>query len=152
MIRSWRPRTILISLCVGACAGGGAFETRRDVEGDAAAVRSRIADGLAGLGWRVATREGRVLTATLENAPSTWASCPPALVGGGDDQRRMATVNRRQGRVTVSLDPVASGSRVTLHPRFFATYRNPITGYGFERACRSKGIFERQLLDAVASS
>lgn len=151
MIRSSRPLTILIALCVGACVGGGAIETGRDVAGDPAAVRSRVADELAGQGWRVATREGPMLTATIESAPGAWASCPPALVGGGDDQRRMATVNRRRGFVTVSLDPAASGSRVTLHPRFSASYRNPITGYGFERACRSKGIFERQLLDAVAS-
>jgi hypothetical protein len=52
--------------------------------------------------------------------------------------------------VTVILEPAAAGTRVSVRPAYSASYRNAITGYGFERPCRSKGVLERRLLDAAA--
>jgi hypothetical protein len=152
LARPPNPFAIAGLLCLAACATQAPVETDRAVAGDPATVRGRVAAELTrlGLSGSGSADDGAALRASTANAPGDWASCPPTLVGSGDDGRRLATADREQAQVTVGFVPVASGTRVSVQARFAASYRNPISGYAFERNCRSNGVLERRILAAAA--
>jgi hypothetical protein len=62
----------------------------------------------------------------------------------------MATAGRRRASVRIDLASRDGGTAVTVDTDFAASYRNTSSGYGFERACRSKGVVEARLLDAAS--
>jgi hypothetical protein len=151
MARSPSPLAVVGLLCLAACATRAPVETSRVVAGDPATVRSRVAAELARLDLsHDSAGDGAALRASTATAPGDWASCPPTLVGGGDDSRRLATANREQAEVTVELAPAPSGTEVSVQARFTGSYRNPISGYAFERSCRSNGVLEQRILTAAA--
>ena len=151
MPRFLGPPAIVGLLCLAACATRAPVETNRAVSGDPRTVRGRVAAELARLGLSGGPAgDGGALRASTAGAPEGWASCPPVLVGGGDVGRRMATADREQAQVTVGFVPVASGTQVSVQAGFAASYRNPISGYAFERSCRSNGVLEQRILAAAA--
>jgi hypothetical protein len=148
------PRTLLTTftlLVLAACAAERDATPRR-VAGDPKTVAERLGAELARLGFRWRGTTGGI-EATAGNVPADWAACPPVLVGGGDDRRQMASAGQRRGSVRIDLAAAGDGgTSVTLAARFTASYRNGITGYAFERACRSSGVVEASLVAAAAAS
>ena len=55
-----------------------------------------------------------------------------------------------QGKVRIMLAQAGGGTSLAVFADFAAEYRNPYTGTGLERACRTTGTLERVLLDAAA--
>ena len=151
MRRSVVRAMIAAGLLVGGCATRP-VETVRTVPGGVAEVRARVEAELVRLGFSLAgSSTGTTLEATAGNVAAEWAACSPALVGGGDDRRQMAGAGPRRGSVRVDFVPMTGGTSVTVTPSFEASYRNGITGYSFERACRSNGVVEARLLTTAAS-
>ena len=141
----------MVLLLVAACATS-TIETARTVPGDPAAVHVRLEVELSQLGFRPASGgPGTSLEATAGTAAVDWAACPPVLVSAGDDRRRMASAGQRRASVRIDLAPGDGGTAVVVVAKFAASYRNPVSSYSFERACRSKGVVETRLLDAAAS-
>jgi hypothetical protein len=137
-------------LALAACATGP-IETARTIPGDPAAVRVRLEAELSRLGFQPASRSPSTsLEATAATAAVDWAACTPVLVGGGDNGTRMATAGQRRASVRIDLTLGDGGTAVVVAANFEASYRNPRSGYSFERACRSKGVVEARLLDAAA--
>ena len=72
------------------------------------------------------------------NVAPSWATCGPILVGDGDDRHRMVSADRRARH---GADRAGAGRRRDLRwsidADFAADYRNPNTGTGLERACRT---------------
>jgi hypothetical protein len=143
--------TVVAVLCLAACAAP--VETRRAVPGDLAGARSRITAELARLGFTPTSGGGPVIEATAATAPDDWASCGPTLVGGGgtDEARRMATAETERAAGRVELTPAGGGTEVDVATEFTGSYRNPITTYHFDRACRSNGVVESRLLTAAGA-
>jgi hypothetical protein len=144
--------TSVAFLALAACAGP--VETRRAVPGDPAEVRGRIVAELTRLGFTTSGGGGPAIEATAATARDDWASCGPTLVGGGgsDEARRMATAETERGAVRVELTPAGGGStEVDVATEFTGSYRNPITTYRFDRACRSAGVVESRLLAAAGA-
>jgi hypothetical protein len=136
-------------VALAACATG-TIETARTVPGDPAAVRARIEAELNRLGFRpVSGSPGTSLEATDATAAVDWAACTPVLVGGGDNGTRMTTAGQRRASVRVDLTPGNEGTSVVVAANFAASYHNAHRGYGFERACRSKGVVEARVLGAA---
>lgn len=137
-------------LSVGACVAPP-IETSRAISADPAQVRRQVEAELTALGFTRVGTQPEGIEARAAAAPPAWAACPPALVGDGDDRRRMATPDRRQAVVRIAIAPGTSGTRITVAASFTAAYRNPFSGYGSERACRSRGVVEARLLAAAGS-
>lgn len=152
-----RPiRMALVAVPLVACVTPAAIPTERVVPGPTSAVAARIEAALSTLGLRRTQASTVAIEGETRLASADWASCPPALVSDGDDRRRMVGAEQRRARVHVDLAPAgAAGPQsetvVRVTATFAAGYRNPFTGYGLERECRSRGVVERALLDAAAS-
>jgi len=140
-----------------SCATAPPAETDRLVAGPSATVAARIEAALNGLGLRRTQGSAGVIEAETRQASTAWASCLPVLVSDGDDRRRMVTAEQRRASVQVDLAPAGpgtsgQGTTVRVTTRFAAGYRNPSSGYSFERDCDSRGVVERTLLDAAAAA
>ena len=149
-------RMVLLAMPLVACITPASIPTERVVSGPAAAVAARVEAALGTLGLRQTRASAEAIEAETRLASTGWASCPPALVSDGDDRRRMVGAEQRRAEVRVDLAPAGAagsgqGTTVRVTARFAAGYRNPMTGYGLERDCRSRGVVERTLLDAAAS-
>lgn len=135
---------------LAACTTG-IVDPVREVPGSPELVSDRLVQGAKRLGLSQPTSaSAETVRLDLAHARTSWTSCPPMLVGGGDDTRRMATASRRWGEVDITLAPVPTGTQVAIRSRFVGLYRNPITGYSFETPCRSAGTLEEGLLEAAA--
>jgi hypothetical protein len=138
-------------MVLSACATG-TTETARTVPDEPAAIRARIEAELSRLGFRpVSGGPDTSLEATADTTAVDWAACPPVLVDsdGSERKRRMTTAGRRWASVEISLARADGGTAVRVAAEFAATYRNPISNYSFERACRSKGVVEARVLEAA---
>ena len=145
-----RSTSVAALVAVAACVAQP-IETSRTVTADPAWARRAIEAELTALGFtRVGTEPERI-EATAGAAPPAWAACPPMLVGDGEDRRRMASPDRRQAVVRIAITPGTAGAQITIAASFTAAYRNPFSGYGSERACRSRGVVEARLLAAAGS-
>ncbi len=144
------PVWILALLPLAGCTLGS-IEHSRTVPEDPATVAERLASELPRLGFVEVERSPGAVTATAAAVTSGWAICGPILVGDGDDRYRMVGADRRHGSVRVTLTPAAGGgTTVAVFPSFTADYRDPNKGIVLERACRSGGTLEGQLLQAAA--
>ena len=119
-------------------------------------VATRVEAALGRLGLRQTQASPAAIEAETRQASTDWASCPPVLASCGDDRKRMVSAEQRRAEVGVDLGPAGTdgsgnGTTVRVTASFAAGYRNPITGYSLERACRSRGVVEQTLLDAAAS-
>jgi hypothetical protein len=129
----------------------GIVDPVREVPGAPELVSDRLVQGARRLGLgQPSSASAAAVHLDLPNARTNWTSCPPMLVSGGDDTRRMATASRRWGEVDITLAPVPTGTQVAVRSRFMGLYRNPITGYSFETSCESTGELEEGLLEAAA--
>jgi hypothetical protein len=153
-----RPPLLAVPLAaaLAACATAPPAETERLVAGPPVAAAERIEAALNALGLRRTQGSAGVIEAETRQASTAWASCLPMLVSDGDDRRRMVTAEQRRASVRVDLAPAGPGTSgpgttVRVTSSFVADYRNPISGYGFERDCSSRGVVERTLLDAAAT-
>ncbi|MFO1047564.1 MAG: hypothetical protein U1E52_06665 [Geminicoccaceae bacterium] len=138
-------------LPLGACVGPPPG-TRRAVQGEAEAVRQRIAAAMTALGLVVTNQDG-LLTGRSSQAPVEWAACGSALVGRGGGEhstQRLVSVSTRSAEVQVTVTPTGEAAAVEVRADFSASYVNPDRGGRFERPCRSKGVLETRLLDAAA--
>lgn len=149
-------RMALVAVPLVACVTPAPVPTERVVPGPTSAVAARVEAALSALGLRRTQASAAAIEGETRLASVEWAACPPALVSDGDDRRRMVGVEQRRAQVRVDLAPAdAAGPQpetvVRVTVTFAAAYRNPFTGYGFERECRSRGVVERVLLDAAAS-
>ena len=147
-------RRVLASAFIALLAGcaGAPPPTDRTVPNDASTVRDRVVDELRALGLGPSVGSDGVISARTGNAPTEWASCSPALVGRGGDHnsKRLVSVRSRQAVIRVALAPAGAATRVDVMVTFTASYDNPETATGFERACRSRGVVEARLLAAAA--
>ena len=140
---------IVPMLLLDACAGGQ-METNRTVPGEPAIVGERVVAELTRLGFRRITKGNGTIAATAASVAPSWATCGPILVGDGDDRHRMVSAGREQGKVRIMLAQAGGGTSLAIFADFAAEYRNPYTGTGRERACRTTGTLERVLLDVAA--
>ena len=146
--------TTLAGLLLAGCGLSPVIETSREVPLPPPAVEERVSDAIRDLGLgEPRSMAGGRLGVSLPHARTAWTSCPPQLVSGPDDERRVATAARRRGEVSVALAPLPpSGTRVDVTTRFIGIYRNQVTGYTFETPCRSSGVIEERLLGAAGGA
>lgn len=144
-----------VLLLLAACATTPAPQvtTSRTVAAPADAVRDRIAAAIRDLGLSPQPTPTGVQAVVEGGAPQDWASCRPRLIYDRQiSPPRSAWVNpgAREAAVAVSLAPEGSGTRVTVDPKFSATYVDPYRNTPVQRGCTSTGALESRLLDAAA--
>ncbi|MGD9507761.1 MAG: hypothetical protein AB7I59_19535 [Geminicoccaceae bacterium] len=139
---------LLTTVLLAACATGP-VEVRREVSDGPEQVADRIVARLTALGLSVSDRSATGLTARSTSALPAWATCPPRLVGGGDDRRVMASARTRQALVRVGFVSAGGGTRVEVEADFTAGYTNPIRAATFTAGCRSTGMIEAAVLEAA---
>ena len=151
-----RPPSRVVSVTAAAallvaCAGEPP-PADRIVPQDPASASKRIQEEMGRLGLMVTSGGDGVISAQAINAPTDWASCPPALVGrggGNHSSSRLVSVSSRHATVRVVLVTDGDATKVNVTAMFSASYDNPESGSRFDRDCRSSGVLEARLLAAA---
>jgi hypothetical protein len=143
-------------MVIAACAAApetSAPPAGRDIAGDPATARERVAQELRALGFAVRENDAMpVLRAELAGSDPAWAECPLVLARDPDPEAVRASFERPEGVRTVvvaRLTTLAARTHLSLDVLQVARYRNPYVNLLFEERCRSTGILETRLLDAA---
>jgi hypothetical protein len=151
-MRSCRAPAVLLLLAACATTSAPPVPTTRTVAAPEGQVRDRIAAALRDLGLPPEPTRSGVQAVARGSASRDWADCRLALISSYQDdapRHQWESPGARQARIEVSLAPAGSGTRVSVEPRFSATYRDPFRNLPVERGCASTGALERRLLDAA---
>jgi hypothetical protein len=156
---SWRA--IGPSACVlllGACAALGPpdIATSRVYQGlgaDALYAQTLQALRASELEITGSDRASGRITAVGSFEDRGWAACdgPLRIVENQQDQEQVveAREDYRRVELTASVEGAGQGARLTLDPDYRA---EPVSALATEPECRTTGVLERQILDAVAAA
>ncbi len=129
--------------------------------------RSQIHDRAPAALWPAITQavemSGMNITAGHEGPPSLiaargvdqpgdWAACKRARVIDRHDDKSRRGRGWPMGRMVqlvVDVEKVGDGSKVSLRATFIEEQINPFKNLPFQVRCRSTGVLERSLLDAI---
>jgi hypothetical protein len=124
------------------------------VDGTPAAALDRARAALEARGFTISTLAGPA--GTLEATGRTdaqWASCPTITVRDPFSEAlrsRRVQADQVASRVTVTAAAATPATtRVAVRALHLGTYVNSFTGNPQEVACRSSGLVEREVLEAI---
>ena len=92
-----------------------------------------------------------VISAAGETDREVWAECPQPrkLVQDSEVQQHLVGIpeDYRRVELTASVSAAPEGARLTLDPAFFA---EPVSALATAEECRTTGVLERPILEAVS--
>jgi hypothetical protein len=152
-----RTAPLLVAALLAGCAmppPPAPAEQRRVVAATPFDVRARLTQKLGelGLGPARGPTEGGPLHVGPFPARETWADCRSILIEDDTERfKRMswARPQARAGDLAIGLFPSGAGTAVDVSARFSATYLDRYRNTPFSEPCTSKGVLERELLDAA---
>jgi hypothetical protein len=163
---------LLLSLALAACAPqhdrrqapadsivvqprvAGAAESVVDVTPEVAVQRARAALQARGFTFdNLASPAGTLEASKGEQATTDWASCPIITVRDPFSEAfrsRRTEAGEVSTRVTIKATAdTATSSRVAVRALSIGSYINSFTGTPEQAACRSTGVLEQDLVEAM---
>jgi hypothetical protein len=150
-------RWLAVVTLLGACAAFGSpdiktSQTYADLSPDALYQRTLAALRDSGLEVTSADSTRGAITATDRFEQRGWAECrqPRHIVRDTEARAHIvaAPESHRELELQASIEDTAEGARLTLAPRLWAM---PVDPLATTEKCRTTGVLERQILDAVGA-
>ena len=149
----YAPAALLLLAACATAPAATPIPTTRTVAAPVDQVRQRVVTAIRDLGFTPETTPTGVEAVARGSASPDWADCRRVLISydqdDGPPRSSWQSPQARQARIAVSVTPDGQGTRVSVDPRFSATYRDPYRNFPVERGCASTGVLESRLLDEV---